>query len=69
MDIKKVSGDAYTNYYEIVNPKTYSTYERACRFGQVKRASAIEIDSQTRFIALPPYDAFGRANVYVQSSK
>jgi hypothetical protein len=50
---------------EVRNPKFYSSHERACRYGQVRGASPIDmLDSTKGWVALPFFGADGRVNLY-----
>lgn len=65
MEITQTSEDNSTIYFSVSKPKTYTTHERACRYGQVRDAAPIEmLDGSQRWIASPFYGASGKIKIY-----
>jgi uncharacterized OB-fold protein len=61
----QVSQTSYSNEYHLCGVvKTYSTHERACVYGQVRGASPVTVQGETRWVAEPFYGAKGRMNSY-----
>lgn len=55
--------------FNVISPKTYSTHERACRYGQVRGAAPIKmLDGSDRWVALPFYLARGRVALYNEAA-